>query len=413
MFQLAQCGIQSHSGPHLGKVGAIQFRFVCQPHCGIRIIGVEHRHSSSLRNPKSHMTSKNRRQRGSRTHGGGTHKNRRGAGHRGGRGNAGRSKHEFHNHEPLGKSGFKRPEQSKIDVHTVNIERIDEILYEIEIGLKEINELDGVKKVTGEPPIEAYEELDHTGSSGSIDEIYIVDITALDEDAKEADVSKLLGGGEIRNPVIIRTDQCSRSAKQSVKSKGGTVSYTTNGDGFKNKSRIEKAISRWDLKLEIINNSVEVNNLEEYLEQTESGEPLRFEDFNEVVEVGLSTEDHELAYEVMEMHASNVSQVDGLEAINLMRARDFAREFGLDPSPFKEKIETYFEQADMPDSFKQHMAEDLPSEMSVMDVLTGLDGIHDFYDFDAYEDNPELRSERVRDDEVEYLMAVDEVVNWV
>ena len=32
------------------------------------------------------MTSKKRRQRGSRTHGGGTHKNRRGAGHRGGRG---------------------------------------------------------------------------------------------------------------------------------------------------------------------------------------------------------------------------------------------------------------------------------------------------------------------------------------
>ena len=31
------------------------------------------------------MTSKKKRQRGSRTHGGGSHKNRRGAGHRGGR----------------------------------------------------------------------------------------------------------------------------------------------------------------------------------------------------------------------------------------------------------------------------------------------------------------------------------------
>ena len=36
------------------------------------------------------MTDKKRRQRGSRTHGGGSQKNRRGAGNRGGRGRAGR-----------------------------------------------------------------------------------------------------------------------------------------------------------------------------------------------------------------------------------------------------------------------------------------------------------------------------------
>ena len=71
------------------------------------------------------MTDKNRRQRGSRTHGGGTHKNRRGAGHRGGRGAAGRSKHEYHNYGPLGKHGFKRPEDSQTEVLEVKVQKLD------------------------------------------------------------------------------------------------------------------------------------------------------------------------------------------------------------------------------------------------------------------------------------------------
>ncbi len=49
------------------------------------------------------MTSKKKRQRGTRTRGGGSHKHNRGAGHSGGRGAAGRDKHEYHNHQPLGK----------------------------------------------------------------------------------------------------------------------------------------------------------------------------------------------------------------------------------------------------------------------------------------------------------------------
>ncbi|MFW6153497.1 MAG: uL15m family ribosomal protein, partial [Halobacteriota archaeon] len=72
------------------------------------------------------MTDKKRRQRGSRTHGGGSSKKRRGAGHRGGRGNAGRSKHEMHGQPPLGKHGFTRPEAVVDDVATVNVGRLDE-----------------------------------------------------------------------------------------------------------------------------------------------------------------------------------------------------------------------------------------------------------------------------------------------
>lgn len=360
------------------------------------------------------MTNKNRRQRGSRTHGGGTHKNRRGAGHRGGRGKAGRSKHEFHNHEPLGKSGFKRPEQSEIEVETVNLRRIYEILYEIEVGVREISDVDGVEKVTDESRIRAYRELALSEKESSEEEVFIIDITRIDQDAKEADVSKLLGGGEIRKPVIIRADDCSQSAKESVKSKGGIVSYTVNGDGFKNRSKIEKAITRWDLKLETLSNDVGVESLEEYLERTESGNTLRFEEFNEVVELGLSTEDYELAYRVMKAHAENVDKIDGLEAINLLRARDFGKEFNLDTSLFEERIDTYFEEeVDTPDDFIEHMAEDLPTTMSVMDVLAGLDRIYDFYDFDFYHENPELKSERVRGDEADYLRAVDTFTDWV
>ena len=69
------------------------------------------------------MTSKKRRQRGSRTHGGGTHKNRRGAGHRGGRGRAGRDKHEKALYPPRGKYGFKRPQKTQETVLTVTSDR--------------------------------------------------------------------------------------------------------------------------------------------------------------------------------------------------------------------------------------------------------------------------------------------------
>lgn len=358
------------------------------------------------------MKSKKKRYRGSQTHGGGSRKNRRGAGHRGGRGNAGRSNHEQHNYEPLGKSGFNRPEKSKVDVHTVDLRDVDELLCEIKMGIKNTSELPGVKQVAADPLLNAYKELGCIGSYGSINNIHTVDITQF-EDRKDADFSKLLGTGEIRNPVIVRTDECSRSARRSVKSKGGTVLYDVNRDRFKNKSAIQKAISKWYLKVEKSIDKGDVTDLEEYLEKTESGESLAFENFNETVEAGLTTGDPQLAYRIMESHTENISDVDSLEAINLMRARDFAREYELDSSPFEEMLESYFKTSDISNGFTQHMAEDLPSSMTVIDVVNGLDTINDFYDFDVYNKQPELRSERIRQDEVEYLMAVDETIDWI
>ena len=146
------------------------------------------------------MTSKKRRQRGSRTHGGGTHKNRRGAGHRGGRGNAGRDKHEFHNHEPLGKSGFKRPEKVQEAVATVDVRELDEnaVLYAA----------DGLAEEAGDG--------------------YIIDAReVVDEDA---DAVKVLGAGQVRNELELVADAFSDGAREKVEAAGGSVELTELGE---------------------------------------------------------------------------------------------------------------------------------------------------------------------------------------
>src|SRR5674536_157248 len=68
--------------------------------------------------------------RGSRTCGGGTHKNRRGAGNRGGRGHAGGCKHHFLKELLLGrgygKYGFVRPQNMLSDPIIVDVGDLDE-----------------------------------------------------------------------------------------------------------------------------------------------------------------------------------------------------------------------------------------------------------------------------------------------
>ncbi len=139
------------------------------------------------------MTSKKRRQRGTRTHGGGTHKNRRGAGHRGGRGRAGRDKHEYHNYEPLGKSGFKRPAKAQETVREVRLQTIDE-----DIAL-----------------------LAADGLAEETDFGYRVDARDLAEDGWEADVVKVLGGGQLRSQLEVTADAFTDSAREQIEAEGG------------------------------------------------------------------------------------------------------------------------------------------------------------------------------------------------
>jgi large subunit ribosomal protein L15 len=141
------------------------------------------------------MSNKKKRQRGSRTHGGGSHKNRRGAGHRGGRGDAGRDKHEMHNHPPLGKSGFKRPEKVQEEVLTVDIQELDEDihLYVAEDVAEEANDR------------------------------YIVDARDVVDGGHDADVVKVLGNGQVRNQLEITADAFSEGAREKINDADGFV----------------------------------------------------------------------------------------------------------------------------------------------------------------------------------------------
>ncbi|MEF8888085.1 MAG: uL15m family ribosomal protein [Haloarculaceae archaeon] len=148
------------------------------------------------------MTNKKKRQRGSRTHGGGSHKNRRGAGHRGGRGAAGRDKHEFHNHEPLGKSGFSRPEKVKEDVATVDVRELDEDAA--------VLAAEGVAEET--------------------DGGYRVDARDVVEDGHEVDVVKVLGAGQVRGELEVVADDFSETAREKIESAGGTTDLSARGE---------------------------------------------------------------------------------------------------------------------------------------------------------------------------------------
>jgi len=144
------------------------------------------------------MTSKKNRQRGSRTHGGGTHKNRRGAGHRGGRGRAGRDKHEFHNYEPLGKHGFNRPETVQDDVREVTVQELDEnaALYVAE----------GLAEESGDG--------------------YQIDARDVADDGYDADVVKVLGDGQVRNELSVVADAFTASAVEKIESAGGDAALS-------------------------------------------------------------------------------------------------------------------------------------------------------------------------------------------
>jgi len=149
------------------------------------------------------MTSKKRRQRGSRTHGGGSHKKRRGAGHRGGRGRAGRDKHEKGLYPPRGKHGFKRPQKTDEVVETINVRELDE---------------DAVV-LAGEG---LAEETDDDG--------YRVDARDVVEDGHEADAVKVLGAGRVHNTLDVVADEFSATARELIEDAGGSATLSERGE---------------------------------------------------------------------------------------------------------------------------------------------------------------------------------------
>ncbi|MFB6206730.1 MAG: uL15m family ribosomal protein [Haloglomus sp.] len=148
------------------------------------------------------MSNKKRRQRGTRTHGGGSHKKRRGAGNRGGRGRAGREDHEEFLYPPLGKSGFKRPQKIQEQIETINLRELDEDAV--------VLAAEGVAEET--------------------DDGYEVDVRDVVEDGHEVDAVKVLAAGQVHESLVVHADAFSDEAREAIEAAGGEAVLTERGE---------------------------------------------------------------------------------------------------------------------------------------------------------------------------------------
>jgi len=132
--------------------------------------------------------------RGTRTCGGGTHKNRRGAGNRGGRGRAGDNKHHFVKYLLAGfrrgKHGFKRPMAVSRPTHTINVGELEQLVHTL--------------VATGAPADVVNTE----------EEPIRVNVCSLGFD-------KVLGAGKMSTPMVVVAREFSASAMEKIEAAGG------------------------------------------------------------------------------------------------------------------------------------------------------------------------------------------------
>ncbi|HOX35307.1 MAG TPA: uL15 family ribosomal protein [Methanoregulaceae archaeon] len=140
-------------------------------------------------------TNKRSKYRGSRTCGGGTHKNRRGAGNRGGRGHAGINAHHFvkwymeYGGPVYGKDGFFNPTHETVPTMDVGI--IDQIV----------------------PSLLAQ------GSAKQEGDVVIIN-------AADIGIEKVLGSGKVTRKMNITAPAFSEQAKAKIEKMGGKVQVT-------------------------------------------------------------------------------------------------------------------------------------------------------------------------------------------
>jgi len=140
------------------------------------------------------MATKNRKirkKRGSRTCGGGSHKKSRGSGNRGGSGKAGGCKGKWTKiikdyPRYFGRRGFKLPKEIKHVYNSINVGEIDEIVDEL--LLKGIAIKDDGK--------------------------IIVELS-------ELNIEKVLGGGRVTRPLIIKAQRFTEGAVEKIEKAGG------------------------------------------------------------------------------------------------------------------------------------------------------------------------------------------------
>ncbi|MCE8423757.1 MAG: 50S ribosomal protein L15 [Candidatus Methanoperedens sp.] len=141
---------------------------------------------------------KTKKFRGSRSCGGGTHKNRRGGGNRGGRGNAGTCKHHFVRAQQrgiyFGKHGFKRPLSVSIDKIIANVGELDEVI----------------------------EQLVAEGYAEKKGESFYIDLNNIG-------IEKVLGNGKVTKSLFITADEFSSSAKEKIEQANGKAIEKSQG----------------------------------------------------------------------------------------------------------------------------------------------------------------------------------------
>jgi large subunit ribosomal protein L15 len=266
------------------------------------------------------MTSKKRRQRGSRTHGGGSHKNRRGAGHRGGRGAAGRDKHEFHNHPPLGKSGFTRPEKAKETVETIDVRELDE-----------------------DAPLLAAEGIAKNTENG-----YLIDVQEIVDPPQYVDTVKVLGAGQVRNELVIIADDFSKSAIEKIESAGGEALSKDK------KENITEITMSEDLK-EVI---------EEKRGVVEEGGELSDEEIDKILELSEETGDIEPVQSLLTEYYDQRPNLEPDDVLNLYQLQDISEKYGQSVPEIENLIEDYFNDVSMSQSLFEDITEDISEEIT-------------------------------------------------
>lgn len=248
------------------------------------------------------MPSKKRRQRGSRTHGGGSHKNRRNAGNRGGRGKAGRDKHEFHNYEELGKEGFTRPEKVQDEVKTISIQKLDE-----------------------DAPLLVAEGLAEEDTS-----TYRIDARQVVEDGFEVDAVKVLGNGQVRNRLEVIADDFSESAIEKITSAGGDVILS--GNDLKNTNGSNENMSD--------NGESSIDRIQE---KVDDGYELESEEAEKLLEEGVERDRVKDSYNAIIDGYQNRKELSPDDVVALYKLRTVARDTGISTSEIEEVLDRYFE----------------------------------------------------------------------
>ncbi len=129
--------------------------------------------------------------RGSRTCGGGTHKNRRGAGNRGGRGRGGSRDHKFvrgvvHANWTYGTCGFKHHHRTSMTGNVLDIGQIDQILP----------------------------SLLEQGTATRDGDVIVLNTA-------DIGIEKVLGGGQVTSKTNITAEESTQSAIQKTAAKAG------------------------------------------------------------------------------------------------------------------------------------------------------------------------------------------------